>query len=60
MFFFHLQIDFVLRIGEESFVKIQDLVVNLKSDIHVHTIDECYVLKVNFFHHEKIFFKYIL
>jgi hypothetical protein len=45
----------VLHIGEESFVKIQGLVVNLEFDIHVHTMDGCCVLIVNCFHHEKIF-----
>ncbi len=46
----------MLHIGEESFVKIQDLVVNVKFDIHVHMIDGCFVLKVIFFHHKKISF----
>jgi hypothetical protein len=55
VFVFHLQINFVLHIGEESFVNIQNLVMNLEFDIHVHMIDGCCVLIINYFHHEKIF-----
>ncbi len=56
MFVFHFQIDFVLHIDEETFIKIQDLVIKIEFDIHVHKIDGCYVLKVNSFHHKKIYF----
>jgi hypothetical protein len=44
----------MLHIGEESFVKIQDLVVNLKFDIHVYMINGSCVLIVNYFHHKNI------
>ncbi len=56
VFVFHCQIDFVLHIDEETFLKIQDLVINLEFDIHAHKIDGCYVLKVSFFYHKKVFF----
>ncbi len=56
MFVFHFQIDFVLHNGEESCVKIQDLVINFEFDVHIHKIDGCYDLKVNFFHHKKVTF----
>jgi hypothetical protein len=55
MFVFHLKIDFVLHIDEETFIKIQHLVIKLEFDIHVHKIDGCYVLKVNYFHHKYIY-----
>ncbi len=35
----------MLRIDEETYIKIQDLVINLNFDILVHNIDVCYVLK---------------
>ncbi len=53
MFVSHFQIYFVLHNGEESCVKIQDLVINFEFDIHIHRIDGCYNLKVNFFHHKR-------
>jgi hypothetical protein len=56
VFVSHFQIDLVLHIGEESCVKIQDLVINFEFDIHIHSIDGCYNLKVNSFHHEKVSF----
>ncbi len=56
MFIFHYQIDLMLHIGEESCVKIQDLVINFEFDIHIHRIDGCCNLKVNSFHDEKVFF----
>jgi len=43
----------------ETFVKIQDLVINFEFDIHVHKIGGCYVLKVNLFHRKKVFFNNI-
>ncbi len=56
VFVSHCQLDFVLHIDEETFLKIQDLVKNLEFDIHVHKIDWCYVLKVTFIHHKKVCF----
>jgi hypothetical protein len=56
VFVSHFKIDFMLHIGEESCVKIQDLVIDFKFDIHVHRIDGCYNLKVNYFHHKKVSF----
>jgi hypothetical protein len=56
VFVSHCQIDFVLHIDEETFLKIQDLVIYLEFDIHVHKINGCYVLKVSFFHHKKVCF----
>jgi hypothetical protein len=56
VFVSHCQLDFVLHINEETFLKIQDLVTNLEFDIHVHKIDGCYVLKVSFIYHKKVCF----
>jgi hypothetical protein len=56
MFVFHFQIDFVLHIDEETFIKIQDLVMKLEFDFHVHIRLMDVMLKVNFFHHKKIYF----
>ncbi len=56
VFVSHFQIDLMLHIGEENCVKIQDLVINFEFDIHIHRIDGCYNLKVNYFHHEKVSF----
>jgi hypothetical protein len=39
MFVFHFQINFVLHM--ETFVNIQDLVMNFEFDIHVHKIGGC-------------------
>ncbi len=41
VFVSHFQINFVLHIGEESCVKIQDLVIDFEFDIHIHRIDGC-------------------
>jgi len=35
----------MLHIDEETYIKIQDLVININFDIFVHNIDVCYVLK---------------
>ncbi len=56
MFDSHFEIDLRLHNGEKSCVKIQDLVINLEFDIHIHRIDGCYNLEVNSFHHEKVSF----
>ncbi len=56
VFVSHCQIDFVLHIDEETFLKIQDLVTYLEFDIHVQKINGCYVLKVIFFHDKKVCF----
>jgi hypothetical protein len=55
VFVSHFQIDSMLHIGEESCVKIQDLVINFKFDIHIHRIDGCYNLKVKLFITKGIF-----
>jgi hypothetical protein len=39
----------MLHIDEETYIKIQDLVININFDILVHNIDVCYVLKLNSF-----------
>jgi hypothetical protein len=49
VFFFHLLIKFMLHTDEETYIKIQDLVINNNFDILVHNIDVCYVLKWNSF-----------
>jgi len=53
-FVFHFQIDFVLHIDEENFIRIQDLVIKFEFDFYAHKIDGCYIFNI---HHKNYILK---